>query len=80
MTCSERSLGSASSSSARRTSSSGVFPRGRDPAMGWVMARSPVTLTSASGLLPTTSYAEPSGCGSRKRYMYGLGLRARSAR
>jgi hypothetical protein len=31
------------------TSSSGVLPRGRDPAIGWVIARSPVTRTSASG-------------------------------
>ena len=69
MTCSERSLGSASSSSSNRTSSSGDFPRGRDPAIGWVIAWVPVTRTRASGEDPMTSYAVPSAVGMRNRYM-----------
>ncbi len=75
MRCSARSLGSASSSSARAWSSCGVAPRQRVPAMGWTMARPSSTLTSASGEEPTTS--NPS---KRNRYMYGDGLVARSTR
>ena len=67
--CSARSLGSASSSSASAWSSCGVAPRCRVPAMGWTIARPSSTLTSASGLEPTTS--KPS---KRKRYMYGDGV------
>ena len=73
-------MASASRSSPLATSSSGVDPRGREPAIGWVIARRPVTLTRASGLEPTTSYAVPSGAGRRRRYMYGLGLDARRTR
>jgi anthranilate synthase component 1 len=46
------------------TSCSGVAPRGRLPAIGCIIARPSCTLTSASGLDPTTS--KPS---KRSRYM-----------
>ena len=37
-------------------------------------------VTSASGEEPTTENEPPSGVGRRSRYMYGLGLVARSTR
>ena len=79
MTCSLRSLGSPSSSAASAASCSGVAPRGLVPAIGWSTAASPVTVTSASGEEPTTSYGV-SRPGKRSRYMYGEGLLARSTR
>ena len=68
MTCSARSFGSCRSPSASSASWAGVAPRGRVPAGGCTTARSPVTVTSASGEEPTTSYGElaPS---KRSRYM-----------
>ena len=48
--------------------------------MGWVMTRRPVTFTRASGLEPTMSALAVVLVGRRKKYMYGLGLVARSAR
>ena len=87
MRCSARSFSSASSSSASALSSSGVAPRGREPAIGCSIARPSATLTRASGDDPTTSKAtssdnEPSAVatGTRRRYMYGLGLVTRSTR
>ena len=74
--CSARSLGSASNSSPKRTSSSIESERLRVPAMGCTITCLPVTFTSASGLEPTTSY--PSS--NLKRYIYGLGLLRRSMR
>ena len=74
--CSARSLGSANSSSPRRISSSTDAERFRVPAIGWTITSLPVTLTSASGLEPTTS--KPSS--NLKRYIYGLGLLRRSMR
>ena len=53
MMCSLRSLGSASSSLASLSSSSGVTPRGREPAIGKVMAWPSSTLIRVSGLEPT---------------------------
>jgi hypothetical protein len=79
MTCSARSLGSARSPSASRTSSSGVAPRGRVPAGGCTTAEVPVTVTSASGEEPTTSKGV-SRPAKRSRYMYGEGLLVRSTR
>ena len=61
MMCSARSLGSASSSSCSARSSSGVAPRGREPAIGNVTTRPSVTLTSVSGLEPTTAKSAPVG-------------------
>ena len=55
MTCSLRSLGSASNSAPSAASCSGVAPRGRVPAIGCSTARPLVTVTSASGEDPTTS-------------------------
>ena len=78
--CSARSFSSASSSSARALSASTVLPRGREPAMGWVMTSSPVTVTSASGEEPTIEYCRPSASSRLKMYMYGLGLVFRSTR
>ena len=78
ITCSARSLGSASSSVSSAASSAGVAPRGLDPAIGWVIAVPPLTVTSASGLEPTMS--KPPSSVSRSRYMYGLGLVSRSTR
>ena len=49
-------------------SSAGVAPRGRVPAIGWVVSRSPSTWSSSSGLAPTTSNA-----GVRTKNRYGLG-------
>ena len=53
-------------------------PRAGDRMGDGPLARRPCT--SASGLLPTIAYGEPSGAGKRNRYMYGLGLTARSTR
>jgi hypothetical protein len=75
MTCSARSLGSASSSASSAASSPGVAPRGLDPAIGWVTAVPSETVTRASGLEPTMSKSA-----SRTRYMYGLGFVSRSTR
>ena len=55
MRCSARSFGSADSSSPNLRSSSGVAPRGREPAIGRVVATPSETVTSASGLEPTTA-------------------------
>ncbi|CPU67260.1 Uncharacterised protein [Mycobacteroides abscessus] len=60
MMCSASSLGSSRSSSPSATSSSGVAPRGREPAMGNVVTRPSSTLTSVSGLDPTTAKSRPS--------------------
>ena len=54
MTCSARSLGSASSSSASRRSSSSVWPRRRVPASGRMVTRPSTTRTMTSGELPTS--------------------------
>ena len=75
MTCSAFSFGSRWSCSARSSSSAGVAPRGRVPAIGWVVSRSPSTWRSSSGLAPTTS-----NDGVRTKNRYGLGFTRRSAR
>ncbi len=75
ITCSARSFGSASSSSAIRRSSSAVAPRGRVPAIGRVDTRLPATVISGSGLAPAISKSPKS-----RKYMYGLGLTARRPR
>ena len=75
MTCSAFSFGSRWSCSARSWSSAGVAPRGRVPAIGWVVRRSPSTWRRSSGLAPTTSNE-----GVRTKNRYGLGLTRRSAR
>ncbi len=80
MTCSLRSFASASRSLASRTSSSSVSPRGRVPAIGCIVTSPSRTVTRASGDEPTTAIGAPSGVGNRSRYMYGLGLVARSTR
>ena len=59
MMCSARSFGSASTSSASTLSSSGVRPRGLDPAIGNVPTCPSVTLTRVSGLEPTTAKSWP---------------------
>ena len=69
MRCSARSLGSASSSSARAASTATSPDRGRVPAMGWAMTVPSSTVTSASGEEPTTWNRRPSGAWSRTRYM-----------
>ena len=48
--------------------------------MGWVTAWSPVTVTSASGEEPTIEKGRPPASSKLYRYMYGLGLMARSMR
>ena len=78
--CSARSFGSASSSSASAASASGVSPRGREPAIGCIVMWPAVTFTSASGLEPTIAYGSPEASDRLSRYMYGLGLSARSTR
>ena len=80
MMCSLRSFGSASNSLARRSSSSGVAPRGREPAIGKVIACPLSTLISVSGLEPITLKSRPSASVSVMKYMYGLGLSVRSTR
>ena len=60
ITCSARSFGSASSSSARRASSSGVAPRGRVPAIGRSVIAPPETRTMVSGEAPTTWWSPKS--------------------
>ena len=50
-------------------------PRGRVPAIGWVVRRSPSTWRRSSGLAPTTS-----NDGVRTKNRYGLGLTRRRAR
>ena len=80
ITCSLRSLASASRSLASQTSSSSVSPRGRVPAIGCIVTWPSRTVTSASGEEPTTAIGSPPGVGSRSTYMYGLGLVARSTR
>ena len=75
MTCSARSFSSASSSSAIARSSSASPPRGRVPAIGRVVARPPVTVTSGSGDAPTIWKSSKS-----RKYMYGEGLIARRPR
>ncbi len=75
ITCSARSFSSASSSAAIRRSSSAVPPRGRVPAIGRVATRRPATVISGSGLAPAISKSPKS-----RKYMYGLGLTARSPR
>ena len=80
MTCSLVSFGSASSSLANNSSSSGVAPRGRDPAIGKVIACPLSTLMSVSGLDPMTLKSRPCASVSAMKYMYGLGLRVRSTR
>ena len=80
MMCSARSLGSASSSSAELDVLLRVAPRGREPAIGNVTTRPAVTLTSVSGLDPTTAKSDPAASCSWNRYMYGLGLIVRSTR
>ena len=59
MICSLRSFGSANSSLARRSSSSGVAPRGLEPAIGKDMAWPLSTLISVSGLEPMTLKSRP---------------------
>ena len=54
MTCSARSFGSARSSSSRRLSSSGVWPRGRVPASGRLVISPFSTRTMISGLEPSS--------------------------
>lgn len=66
MMCSESSLASARSSMPSSTSSAGVAPRGRDPAMGNVTTRRSVTLTRVSGLDPTTAKSAPAASTSWK--------------
>ena len=75
ITCSARSFSSASSSCARRWSSSAVAPRGRVPATGRVATRRPETVINGSGLAPAISKSPKS-----RKYMYGLGLTALSPR
>ena len=75
ITCSARSFSSASRSAAIAWSSSTSPPRGRVPAIGRVEARRPVTVTSGSGEAPTIWKSSKS-----RKYMYGLGLTARSPR
>ena len=58
-----------------RSSSAGVAPRGRVPAIGCVVIRSPTTWSRSSGLAPTTS-----NDGVRVKNRYGDGLTRRSAR
>ena len=75
ITCSARSFSSASRSCAIAWSSSASPPRGRVPAIGRVVARPPVTVTSGSGEAPTIWKSSKS-----RKYMYGDGLIARSPR
>ena len=75
ITCSARSFGSRWSCSDRSWSSAGVAPRGRVPAIGWVVSLSRSTWTSSSGLAPTTS-----NDGTRTKNRYGLGLTRRRLR
>ena len=75
MTCSARSFSFRFSSSASRTSSSALRPRGRVPAIGCVSTREPSTRTSISGDDPTTDTGPI-----RMKYMYGDGFTWRSAR
>ena len=75
MTCSARSFGSRWSCSARIWSSRSSAPRGRVPAIGWVVSLSPSTWRRSSGLAPTTS-----NDGVRTKNRYGLGLTRRRAR
>ena len=75
ITCSARSFGSRWSCSARSASSRASAPRGRVPAIGWVVSLSPSTWRSSSGDAPTTSKS-----GVRTKNRYGLGLTRRSAR
>ena len=75
ITCSARSFSSASSSAAIMRSLSGSAPRGRVPAIGRVLTRRPLTVISGSGLAPAISKSPKS-----RKYMYGLGLTARSPR
>ena len=75
MTCSARSFSSASSSSAIRSSSCSVAPRGRVPAIGRVATCLPVTVRTGSGDAPATWKSRKS-----RKYMYGLGLTTRSPR
>ena len=56
-------------------SSSASPPRGRVPAIGRVVARPPVTVTSGSGEAPTIWKSSKS-----RKYMYGDGLIARRPR
>ena len=80
--CSERSFSSASSSSARARSSVRSAPRGREPAIGWVVAVRPWTVTSASGEEPTMWKGSAASSSAAKvyRYMYGEGLVRRRVR
>ena len=80
MTCSARSFSSVRRSFSSAMSSSSVAPRQRVPAMGCVVTTPSSTVTSASGLEPTMSKRSPAADSSRSRYMYGLGLVARSTR
>ena len=57
------------------SSSSTSPPRGRVPAIGRVVARPPVTVTSGSGDAPTIWKSSKS-----RKYMYGDGLIARRPR
>ena len=54
MTCSATSFGSSTSSPSSRASSSGVPPRGRDPAMGREVTVPSRRRTIGSGDAPTT--------------------------
>src|SRR5258707_965562 len=75
MMCSARSFGSRWSCSERIASSAGVAPRGRVPAIGWVVSLSPSTWRSSSGDAPTTS-----NDGTRTKNRYGPGLTRRRDR
>ena len=75
MTCSAFSFSFCFSSSASRRSSASSRPRGRVPAMGWVMTCRPSTRTSISGDEPTMD-SPPM----RMKYMYGEGFTCRRAR
>ena len=80
MMCSLRSFGSASNSLANFSSSSGVAPRGRDPAIGKVIAWPLSTLMRVSGLEPITLKSRPRASVNAMKYMYGLGFSVRNTR
>src|SRR5699024_5716625 len=80
MRCSARSFSSSSSSRARESSASGVAPRGREPAIGWVTTSPERTVTRASGEEPMMLAGCPASSWRLSRYMKGLGFEWRSIR